>query len=214
MHVHLHRIGGHRLSGGRDVGRAVGQTAGRGQWIRRTADGVIGDAAARVPVPGSGADAAGRRDIHQLVVGGAVGVRARTGRSALAGKGRGRTHLARLPKGHGDARGRGLQCDRGHIRDFHPVTQAIAIVSAWVADAAGDRNPGWNGQAQQANKRQEPPHESSPPRLVELRNGHSRYHRGKLGYRELPIASARVCRWRVALSSGLPSDRSWSLGWK
>ena len=80
MHEDLNRIGGHRLRRGRDVGRGVRQAAGRGQRIRRAADGVIRDAAAGVPIPGAGADVAGRRNVHQLVVGGAVGVRAGAGR--------------------------------------------------------------------------------------------------------------------------------------
>ena len=70
-----------------------------------------------------------------------------------------------------------LQIDRSHLGDLQPVTQPIAIVRARIAGAAGDRNPGWNRQAQQTNKRKKPPHESSPPRLVEPRNGLSKYVR-------------------------------------
>ena len=51
------------------------------------------------------------------------------------------------------------------------VAEAVAIVPRRVAHAAGDGNPGRKGQAKQTNKRQEPPHESSPPRAVEPRNG-------------------------------------------
>ena len=165
------------MSRGCDIGRGVGQAAGRGQRTGRAADSVVGDAAARVPVPRASAQNAGRRDVHQLVVGGAVGVCGHGGRRALAGNGRRRGELSRLSVGQGDTGGGGGERDRGHIRDLHPVTQAIAVVHARVAGAAGDRNPGRNGQAQQTNKRQKPPHETSPPRLVEPRNGLFRTHR-------------------------------------
>ena len=214
MHIHFDRIGCHRLSRGRDVGNAVRQASGRWQRIGRVADGIVGDPAARVPIPRAGAHVATRRNVHQLVVGGAVGKRAGVGRVALAGKGRRRTHLARLPVGNGDARGRRLQRERVHIGDLHPVAQSIAVVRARVAGAAGDRNPGRNGKAQQTNKRQEPPHESSPPRFVEPQNGHSRINRKIWVKANFPLAAAGVCRWHVALSSGVPGDRSWSLGWK
>ena len=177
MHENFHRIGDYRMSRGCDIGRGVGQAAGRGQRTGRAADSVVGDAAARVPVPRASAQNAGRRDVHQLVVGGAVGVCGHGGRRALAGNGRRRGELSRLSVGQGDTGGGGGERDRGHIRDLHPVTQAIAVVHARVAGAAGDRNPGRNGQAQQTNKRQKPPHETSPPRLVEPRNGLFRTHR-------------------------------------
>ena len=148
MYIHLYRVGGHRLGGGRNVGYAIRQATGRGQWTRRVADGVVGDAATRVPVPGSCADAADRRDVHQLVVGGAIGKRGDAGLLTLAGQGGRRRYLTRLPVGHGDAGGHRLQRERGHISDLHPVAQSIAVVCARVSGAARDRYPGWNGQAQ------------------------------------------------------------------
>ena len=74
MDEDFHRIGRDRIGRGRDIGDAVGQAAGRGQWIGKVAICVVGDAAAGVPVPGAGADVAGGRNVDQLVVGGAVGV--------------------------------------------------------------------------------------------------------------------------------------------
>ncbi len=75
MHKDFHGIGAYRRRGGGDIGRGIGQAAGRGQRLRRAADGVIGDAAAGVPIPRAGADVAAGRDVHQLVVGGAPGDR-------------------------------------------------------------------------------------------------------------------------------------------
>ena len=59
----------------------------------------------------------------------------------------------------------------GDLGVLQTVAQAIAVVSCRIAHATGDRNSGRKGQAKQTNKRQEPPHESSPLRAVEPRNG-------------------------------------------
>ena len=56
MHVDRHGVGGHRLRGGRHIGGGVRQPLGSGLRIGGAADGVIGNAAAGVAVPGAGAD--------------------------------------------------------------------------------------------------------------------------------------------------------------
>ena len=177
MHKNLYGIRCDRVGRDRDISRGVRQAVGGGQGIRLATGGVVGDAAAGVTVPCAGADVAAGRDVYDLVVGRAVLIGAGAGRIAFAVLGLGRARLLCLPEGQRDARGPRLQIDGGHFPDLQPITQAIAVVRARVAGAAGYRNPGWYGQAQQANKRQEPPHESSPPRLFEPRSGLSEYAR-------------------------------------
>ena len=166
-------IGGDRVGRGRDIGDAVRQAARGRQGIGVVAVGVVGDAAAGIAVPRAGADIAGGRDIDQLIVCGAVAERvaAKRGRGALAGRGGGRLNRGGLAVSQRNPRDLRLQGDIGHIGDLRAVAEAVAVVPCRVAGTTGDRNPGRKGQAKQTNKGQEPPHESSPLRAVEPRNG-------------------------------------------
>ena len=171
--VYGDRVGGDGVGGGRDIGDGVGQAVCGRQRIRIVAVGVVSYATACVTVPCAGADAATRRDVDQLIVGSAVAVGTGTyrDRSALAGGGGRRQDLGGLPVGQRNACDLRLQRDLRYLGVSNTVAEAVAIVPRRVARATGDGNPGRKGQAEQTNKRQEPPHESSPRRAVEARNG-------------------------------------------
>src|SRR5580704_1482733 len=89
----------------------------------------------------------------------------------MAGGCRWGVDLPGLSEGHRYACRFRLQIDSVYIRIFQSVALTIAIIPCRVASAAGEDHPRWNCQKHHENKRQIPPHESSPSRPIEPRNG-------------------------------------------
>ena len=119
-----------------------------------TAVGIVGDAAAAIAIPGSGAESAGRRDVKQLIVGDPTD---RTGSDArgvaLAGCGdrlQNRGGLSILERDSGKLR---LQLEIGDVGKLQAIAEAVAIVSRRIADATRDGNPGCTAHAEQTNSR-------------------------------------------------------------
>src|ERR1019366_6976415 len=138
------------------------------------ANGEIRNATARVAIPSAGTHIAAGTDVEYLVVRGGVCVTGYACSCTLASCGGRRVDLPGLAECERYASRLRLQVDRINIRILQPIAETIAIISCRVAVATGESHPRWNCQKDQKNERQIPPHESSPPRLIEPRNGLSK----------------------------------------
>ena len=139
----------------------------RWSWERagEVADGVIGNAAARIAVPRTRAHGAGGGNIHKLVVGGAVGERSDADRAAFAVAGRRRGDLPGLPERHGDANVLRLQVNGVQVCVSGTVAEAVAIISRRIASAAGEVMPAGRARNNKLtsvkNRRMNPPRSAS-----------------------------------------------------
>ncbi len=173
MNVYGDGVRGHGIGSGGDIGDAVWQALGGRQGIRGNSSRCSRRCRRRYCGSMCRRKVAGGGDVGELIVGGAVAIRVGTnrGRIALAGEGRGRLYLGGLPVGQRDAGDLRLQGDGSDVGVLRAVAEAVAVVTSRIAHTTGDGNSSRKGQAKQTNKRQEPPHESSPLRAVEPRNG-------------------------------------------
>ena len=85
----------------------------------------------------------------------------------------------------------GCRLEIGDVGKLQAIAEAVAIVSRRIANATGDGNPGWNGHAEQTNKRQKPPHESSPFRTSYPRNGFRKRIKSNGSQPPSPMLTAR-----------------------
>lgn len=162
-------VDGHRVTGNRGCRDRHLNDAARG-WSRRCrvtdplagirgrgANGVVGDAAGAVAVPGAGADFSGWGDVGEEEIAAAVIVVADAGAGALAVHCRRRVEIFGLPPSQGNAGGLRLQINGSDVADFRAKTLAVAIVADW-GKATGNRKSRWNGDHKQSNQSQKPLH--------------------------------------------------------